>query len=61
MGLTIHLFFGYYTLNAQPWAAHGNILVDPQNPHYLQYTDGTPFFGWVIQGGKCYTGLIGRE
>ncbi len=50
MGLTIHLFFGYYTLNAQPWAAHGNILVIPQNPHYLQYTDGTPFF-WLGDTG----------
>jgi hypothetical protein len=30
---------------SQPWIEHGPIVVNAQNPHFLQHHDGTPFFG----------------
>lgn len=38
------------SLCAQPWKEHGKIIVDKQNPHYLQYEDGAPFF-WLGDTG----------
>lgn len=38
------------SLISQPWKEHGKILVDKQNPHYLQYQDGAPFF-WLGDTG----------
>lgn len=48
--MVITLLGLFFTLNAQPWQKHGKIIVNPQNPHYLQYSDGTPFF-WLADTG----------
>lgn len=37
-------------LPAQPWTDHGKIIATPDNPHYLQLEDGTPFF-WLGDTG----------
>lgn len=37
-------------LIAQPWKEHGKIQVSTENPHYLAYQDGTPFF-WLADTG----------
>ena len=33
-------------VTASPWDEHGKIVVHPENPHYLQHEDGTPFW-WL--------------
>lgn len=38
------------SLNSQPWQKHGKLAVNPVNPHYIQYSDGTPFF-WLGDTG----------
>lgn len=40
----------FSSLCAQPWQEHGKIVVNPKNPHYLQYSDGTRFF-WLADTG----------
>lgn len=32
---------------------HGKLEVT-KNGHYLQFADGKPFFGWVIQAGNYF-------
>lgn len=43
-------FVIYISAYAQDWKDHGKLMVDSQNPHYLQYQDGTPFF-WFADTG----------
>ncbi|NJK95789.1 MAG: DUF4038 domain-containing protein [Bacteroidales bacterium] len=37
-------------VNSQPWTKHGKLLVTQENPHYLQHSDGSPFF-WLGDTG----------
>jgi len=54
--LTSSFLFAFllcFTLQAQPWKEHGRLQVSTQNPHYLSYQDGKPFFyladtGWEM-------------
>ena len=36
--------------HAQPWKEHGKLHVSPENPHYLAFQDGKPFF-WLADTG----------
>jgi hypothetical protein len=47
-------------LQAQPWKEHGPLKVTPDNPHYLTYSDGTPFF-WLADTGWEMLHRLNRE
>jgi hypothetical protein len=47
-------------INGQPWKKHGKLLVNQENPHYLQYSDGTPFF-WLGDTGWEMLRRLSRE
>jgi hypothetical protein len=38
------------TLQAQPWKEHGRLQISKENPHYLSFQDGKPFF-WLADTG----------
>ena len=44
------VFLTALPLKAQPWKEHGPLGVNQQNPHYIQFSDGTPFF-WLGDTG----------
>lgn len=61
--LVLLVFFLAQNLHAQPWTLHGKIVTDPQNPHYLQHSDGTPFFwlgdtGWEMLHRLDRNGIV---
>ena len=45
---------------SQPWIEHGPIVVNAQNPHFLQHHDGTPFF-WLADTGWDMMRRLNRE
>lgn len=46
---------------AQPWHEHGALQVSRANPHYLAFTDGTPFFWTGDTGWELFHRLIRQE
>ncbi len=46
----IFTFLFCISLQAQPWKEHGRLQVSKENPHYLAYQDGKPFF-WLADTG----------
>lgn len=47
--LCTFVFIGFHSL-AQPWIEHGRLQVTKENPHYLSFQDGKPFF-WLADTG----------
>jgi hypothetical protein len=47
--LFIFVFIGLQS-KAQPWKEHGRLQVTKENPHYLSFQDGKPFF-WLADTG----------
>ncbi len=50
----------YSPATAQPWKEHGKMQVSPENPHYLEFRDGTPFF-WLGDTGWELIHRLNRE
>ena len=46
----LFVFLFCLTLQGQPWNEHGKLQVSKENPHYLSFQDGKPFF-WLADTG----------
>ncbi|MGE5449177.1 MAG: DUF4038 domain-containing protein, partial [Bacteroidales bacterium] len=47
-------------LQAQPWKDHGKLKISADNPHFISYQDGTPFF-WLADTGWEMLHRLNRE
>ena len=56
----LSVLFPSSTISAQSWEKHGRLIVSKQNPHYLSYEDGTPFF-WLGDTGWALFERLNRE
>lgn len=60
LALVLNVCLAANRLNAQPWAVHGKLVVSSQNPWYIQYSDGAPFF-WLGDTGWEMLHLLNRQ
>jgi hypothetical protein len=49
-----------FVLQAQPWKEHGRLQDSKENPHYLSFQDGKPFF-WMADTGWEMLHRLNRE
>ena len=59
LGTVVYVALVPTYLYAGPWDEHGQIAVSKQNPHYLAYEDGTPFF-WLGDTAWSLFARLGR-